>query len=37
LGWSHGRILRVDVRWGAGNVDRMRMSAKELLELQPLT
>jgi putative ABC transport system substrate-binding protein len=35
LGWIDGSNLRMDVRWGAGNVDRMRMSAKELLELQP--
>jgi putative ABC transport system substrate-binding protein len=34
LGWT-GSNLRIDVRWGAGNVDRMRMSAKELLDLQP--
>jgi len=35
LGWTNGSNLRMDVRWGAGNVDRMRMSAKELLDLQP--
>ena len=35
LSWIDGRNLRMDVRWGAGNVDRMRMSAKELLDLQP--
>jgi putative ABC transport system substrate-binding protein len=35
LGWTDGRNLRMDVRWTAGNVDRMRMSAKELLDLQP--
>jgi putative ABC transport system substrate-binding protein len=35
LGWTDGRNLRMDVRWAAGNVDRMRMSAKELLDLQP--
>jgi putative tryptophan/tyrosine transport system substrate-binding protein len=35
LGWSDGRNLRTDVRWGAANVDRMRMFAKELVELQP--
>jgi putative tryptophan/tyrosine transport system substrate-binding protein len=35
LGWTDGSNLRVDVRWGTGNVDRMRMSAKELLGLQP--
>src|SRR5262245_13751725 len=27
LGWTDGRNLRVDVRWGAGNVDRMRIVA----------
>jgi putative ABC transport system substrate-binding protein len=25
LSWSDGRNLRVDVRWAAGSVDRMRM------------
>jgi putative ABC transport system substrate-binding protein len=35
LGWTDGRNLRMDVRWGAGNVDRMRMFAKELVDLQP--
>jgi putative ABC transport system substrate-binding protein len=35
LGWTDGRNLRMDVRWAAGNVDRMRMFAKELVELQP--
>jgi putative tryptophan/tyrosine transport system substrate-binding protein len=35
LGWTDGRNLRMDVRWAAGNVDRMRMFAKELLDLQP--
>jgi putative ABC transport system substrate-binding protein len=35
LGWSEGRNLRIDVRWAAGNLDRMRMYAKELVELQP--
>jgi len=34
-GWTDGSNLRVDVRWGAGNVDHMRMSAKELVDLQP--
>ena len=24
LGWTDGRNLRMDVRWAAGNVDRMR-------------
>jgi putative ABC transport system substrate-binding protein len=35
LGWTDGRNLRMDVRWAAGNVDRMRMLAKELVDLQP--
>jgi putative ABC transport system substrate-binding protein len=35
LGWTDGRNLRVDVRWAAGDVNRMRMFAKELVELQP--
>jgi putative ABC transport system substrate-binding protein len=35
LGWTDGRNVRMDVRWGAGNVDRIRMLAKELVDLQP--
>ena len=35
LGWIDGRNVRIDVRWGAGSVDRMRMLAKELVDLQP--
>jgi putative tryptophan/tyrosine transport system substrate-binding protein len=35
LGWSEGRNLRMEVRWGAGNVDRARIYAKELVGLQP--
>ncbi len=35
FGWTDGRNLRVDVRWGADNVDRMRMFAKELVDPQP--
>jgi putative tryptophan/tyrosine transport system substrate-binding protein len=35
LGWTDGRNLRMDVRWAAGNVDRMRTFAKELVDLQP--
>jgi putative tryptophan/tyrosine transport system substrate-binding protein len=37
LGWTDGRNVRMDVRWGAGNVDRTRMFAKELVDLQPET
>jgi len=35
LGWTDGRNLRMEVRWGAGNVDRARVYAKELAGLQP--
>jgi ABC-type uncharacterized transport system substrate-binding protein len=35
LGWTDGRNLRTDVRWAASSVDRARMFAKELADLQP--
>jgi putative ABC transport system substrate-binding protein len=35
LGWTDGRNLRMDVRWAAGNVGRMRIFAKELVGLGP--
>src|SRR5215472_13043171 len=35
LGWSEGRNLRMDVRWAAGDLERVRVYAKELVELQP--
>src|ERR1700751_2106584 len=35
LGWTDGRNLRMDVRWAAGNIGRMRMYAKELVGLGP--
>jgi ABC-type uncharacterized transport system substrate-binding protein len=37
LGWSVGRNVRVDYRWGAGTIDadRMRKDAAELLALGP--
>jgi putative tryptophan/tyrosine transport system substrate-binding protein len=34
LGWTDGRNVRIQVRWAAGNVDRMRKFAKELVDLQ---
>ena len=34
LGWTEGRNLQMEVRW-ADSVDRMRMFAKELVELRP--
>ncbi|MCP3443303.1 ABC transporter substrate-binding protein [Bradyrhizobium sp. CCGUVB14] len=35
LGWREESNIRLDVRWAAGNVDRMRVQAKELVELGP--
>ena len=31
LGWTDGRNLRMDVRWGGDNVDRTRRFARELV------
>src|SRR6476646_9040890 len=35
LGWTDGRNLRIDYRWGAGDVDRTRKYAAELVGLSP--
>jgi putative ABC transport system substrate-binding protein len=35
LGWTGGRNVRLDVRWAAGDPNRMRVLAKELVNLQP--
>jgi putative tryptophan/tyrosine transport system substrate-binding protein len=35
LGWTDGHNARMDVRWDASALDRMRMFAKELVALQP--
>jgi putative tryptophan/tyrosine transport system substrate-binding protein len=35
LGWTDGGNVRMEVRWAGGNIDRLRMFAKELVELQP--
>jgi putative ABC transport system substrate-binding protein len=35
LGWTDGLNLRIDLRWGGGDVNRIRMLAKELVELKP--
>jgi putative ABC transport system substrate-binding protein len=34
-GWAVGRNLRVDIRWGAGDADRFRRYAPELVALTP--
>jgi putative tryptophan/tyrosine transport system substrate-binding protein len=35
LGWTDGRNVRLEIRWGASDLDRQRMYANELVRLQP--
>ena len=35
LGWTEGRNLRIDYRWGDGDLDRVRKDAMELAALAP--
>jgi putative ABC transport system substrate-binding protein len=35
LGWTEGSNLRIELRWSAGDADRMRTLAKELVDLRP--
>jgi putative ABC transport system substrate-binding protein len=35
LGWSEGRNLRIDIRWGENDVDRERRYAADLVALSP--
>src|SRR5262245_42520569 len=35
LGWSEGRNLLIDIRWGGGDPDRMRAHARELSGQMP--
>jgi putative ABC transport system substrate-binding protein len=35
LGWTEGRNVRIDYRWGAGNADNIRKYAAELAALVP--
>jgi hypothetical protein len=35
LGWIDGRNIRIDYRWGAGNPERNRKHATELVALEP--
>ncbi len=35
LGWTDGRNVRIDVRWAAGDADRFRTYAAELIGLVP--
>jgi putative tryptophan/tyrosine transport system substrate-binding protein len=34
LGWTDGQNIKIDIRWAAGNVERMKELAKELVSLQ---
>ena len=34
-GWTVGRNVRIDLRWGAGDADRFRKQAAELVALAP--
>jgi putative ABC transport system substrate-binding protein len=35
LGWVDGRNVNIDYRWGAANIERMQLLAKELVRLNP--
>jgi putative ABC transport system substrate-binding protein len=35
LGWTDGRNVRMDLRWGGNDTDRIRALAQELVGLQP--
>jgi putative ABC transport system substrate-binding protein len=35
LGWTDGRNVRMDLRWGGGETDRIRAFAQELVGLRP--
>jgi putative tryptophan/tyrosine transport system substrate-binding protein len=35
LGWTDGRNIRIDLRWGGGDINLIRALAQELVGLQP--
>jgi putative tryptophan/tyrosine transport system substrate-binding protein len=35
LGWNEGSNLRIEFRWGAGDPDKIRTIARELVDLRP--
>ena len=35
IGWTERRNLRMEIRWGGGDIDRIATFAKELVALQP--
>jgi putative ABC transport system substrate-binding protein len=34
-GWTDGRNVRMDLRWGGGDINRIRAVSRELVSLQP--
>src|SRR5215467_3092483 len=35
FGWVNGRNLRIEARWAGGNIERLRILARELGDLRP--
>src|SRR5262249_4368241 len=35
FGWTDGRNVRMDLRWGGDDINRIRLLAQELVGLQP--
>ena len=35
LGWTEGRNMRMDLRWGGGDINQIQALAQELVGLQP--
>jgi hypothetical protein len=35
IGWTDGRNLRMEIRWGGGDVNRIQTFAKELVASRP--
>jgi putative ABC transport system substrate-binding protein len=35
MGWTDGRNVRMDLRWGGADINRLRALAQELVGLQP--
>ena len=35
LGWTDGRNVRIELRWGGADINRIRALAQELVDLQP--
>src|SRR4029079_5605107 len=35
LGWIEGRNLKIHIRWGGGEIERIRATIAEVVELQP--